>query len=157
MKHLLLCLVLLVVLLPTCNKKSPMCCTLPTGQSILGKWKWVGSGFAGNAFMVTPASGVSKTLEFDSEGNDNNLVISHTDAIQSSDALVVSSQPTLLPVLKVDGGAYTLGTTKAGCANSYYPSLKVLGTTYQCSISNDSLYIGMDPCLAPYQTVYVRP
>lgn len=147
----LLCLLFLLLAISACQKKR-MCCTMPDYQTIVGKWKWAFS-ITPTMSQVAPGLGVEKTLEFDSQGN---LTVVHNDVIQNNAFLDVWNQPSLLATPKTDNGPYTLGTQKAGCVNYSYPSVQALGVTYPYSISHDSLYIGSDPCLAPFTTIYIR-
>jgi len=144
-------LFLLALLLSACKKKDHLVCCEP---DLFAKYKWVGSAM-GTTLQVTPASGVEKTLEFHVNGN---LTVVHNDIVQNNAFLEVGHTPTLMAAPKTESGRYTYGTQKAGCANSDYPSLQTLGATYQYSFSSsqDSLYITLDPCLAPYTTMYVR-
>ena len=133
-----------------------------TGQAvnnsaIVGKWTWVGSGFAGgNTYLITPSSGVQKTLTFLADGI---LYVTHNDAPGTTAALTVYDTLGLLPKVVVDTERFELGNEPDGCVVDSYPAVITTAATvtaYQYAIAGNTLQISFTPCLAPFTTYYIR-
>jgi hypothetical protein len=127
-------------------------------SAIVGKWTWVGAGFAGNnPFLITPSSGVQKTLTFSADGT---LYVTHNDTPGTTAFLNVYDTLGLLPGVVVDTERFQLGNEPDGCVMEKYPAVIVTGwetvSAYQYLISGDTLQISFSPCLAPFTTYYTR-
>jgi hypothetical protein len=149
-KLLLLCSFLLV---GGCKKGSQV----EDNSAFIGKWTWVGAGFAGgNSYLITRSSGVQKTLAFQADGI---LYVTHNDSPSTNAALDVYDTLGLLPKAAVDTERFQLGSEPDGCVLDKYPAVIVTGktvTAYQYAIAGDTLQISPGPCLAPFTTYYVR-
>jgi hypothetical protein len=126
-------------------------------SAIVGKWTWLGAGFAGgNSYLITPSSGVQKTLTFLADGI---LYVTHNDSPSTNAALDVYDTLGLLPNVVVNTERFQLGNEPDGCVSDKYPAVITTGVTvsaYQYAIAGDTLQISPGPCLAPFTTYYVR-
>jgi hypothetical protein len=133
-----------------------------TGQTvdnsaIVGKWTWVGSGFAGGkSYLITPGSGVQKSLNFLADGI---LYVTHNDTPGTTAYLNVYDTLGLLPNVVVNKEMFQLGSEPDGCVSDKYPAVITTGVTvtaYQYVIAGDTLQISFSPCLAPFTAYYIR-
>jgi hypothetical protein len=126
-------------------------------SAFVGKWTWVGAGFAGgNSYLISPSSGVQKILTFQANGI---LYVTHNDSPSTNAALDVYDTLGLLPIAAVDTERFQLGSEPDGCVSDKFSAVIVTGktvTAYQYAIAGDTLQISPGPCLAPFTTYYVR-
>lgn len=138
----------LVILLMCACKKNQL-----ANPQITGNWNWISSGL-GTQLTTSQNSGIQKSVAFKANGE---LIITHNDSTNSP------LLPGFEPVVLLAGGAIKDTTTfltrmeGAGCVNFQFPELVTgTGNGYQYSVSNDTLYISSPPCLAPFQSVFVK-
>jgi len=154
-----------IKLLLFCGLLAVAACKKKAGQGIYGvpnpafdgTWTWVGSGYpGGNAHLITPGSGVRKSLTFLASGI---LYVTHNDTPGSPAYLNVYDTLGLFPKSVVDTEKFQLGNEPDGCVSDTYPALIITGETqafYRYTISGDTLQISFSPCLAPFTTYYVK-
>lgn len=126
-------------------------------SAIVGKWTWVGSGFAGgNSYLISPSTGVQKTLTFLADGI---LDVTHNDTPGTVAFLSVYDTLGLLPKVVENTVKFQLGSEPDGCVMDNYPAVIISGETvlaYQYAIAGDTLQISYSPCLSPFTTYYIK-
>jgi hypothetical protein len=147
-KYFIFCILIIFI---SCKKNSPA----EINPEIIGEWSWVYAGL-GNNILADQTSGIHKTLVFYSDGS---LIVTHNDSTSPNNLLQVQpiAPKVLFPVAVTDTVHYSFISQTAACVGIKFPFLKITNQYgYQYSISNDTLTISLDPCLAPFITVYIK-